>query len=499
MGVIWLNRGQKPREAAFRRISPRFSPIFDLFGCVNGLYNLTRPLLAWFPDFPELIAKTFMTKLSALAVRLFGDDRLSAQLFSKSAADLVIKGAGLVALFAMSAVLTRLMGVEAFGHFVFVSSAAVVFAMVARQGMDSGVLRLIPGYFLEEKWGLLHGLLHWSLKWVFAGAVGLGLATAIVLIGLRDTLPVGLFETALWGLALLPVLALSQQIQYILRSRGWIVRAQIPDLVLRPLGVIAVVVTVWLAGYAVHGRDAMAIMVVVSLIGIVVGAVWLRKSFPAIVWSAPRAFLTPEWRRMSTQLLFVSGANLLLTQIDILMLGILQSTDQSGLYAIASRISATAIFATIALGSFGAPLIAELYSQGKLDDLARISKTMARVAFAFLLPAVAILIVLGENILGLFGQAFVVAYHPLLILVGGQALAVCFGASAMILTMTAHEKIAARMLVLSVGMNILLNAFLIPVYGMTGAAIATALTLAFPVVAMSFIVRSRLGINPTIF
>jgi len=294
-------------------------------------------------------------------------------------------------------------------------------------------------------------------------------------------------------------LALSQQIQYVLRSRAWIVRAQIPDLVLRPLGVIAVVMVLWFSGFVVSGRDAMVITVVVSLLGVALSMVWLKKSFPARVWHAPRIFQRLEWRKISTPLLFVSGANLLLTQIDILMLGVLQSTDQSGVYAIASRLSAMSIFATIALASFGAPLVAELYSQNKLDDLARISKTMARVAFAFLVPAVTVLVLFGEYILNLFGAAFAEAYLPLLILIGGQVLAACFGASAVILTMTAHEKIAARILMLSVVGNVVLNAAFIPLYGMMGAAIATALTLAFPIVIMSFIVRSRLGINSTIF
>ncbi|PCJ69887.1 MAG: hypothetical protein COA62_10320 [Rhodobiaceae bacterium] len=440
-----------------------------------------------------------MTSLHALILRFFGDDPLRSRLFSKGVADFGVKSTGFLALFAMNAVLARLMGLEAFGHFAFVSSALVVFAMMARQGMDSVVLRLVPGYVLKEEWGLLRGLLRWTFKRVFAGAVGLGLAIAVGLIVLRDTLPAGLFATAMWGAVILPILALSQQIQYVLRSRAWVVRAQIPDLVLRPLGVMAIVGVVWFCGFAIYGRDVMAITVAVSLVGLAMGAVWLRKSFPAPAHHAPLVFLAPEWRKVSTQLLFAAGANLLLMQIDILMLGIFQSTDQSGLYAIASRISAMAIFATVALASFGAPLVAELYSQKKMDDLASISKTMARVAFALLVPAVIVLVLFGKDILGLFGQVFVTAYYPLLILVGGQVLATCFGVSVTILTMTAHEKIAARVLVLSVVANIVLNAALIPLYGMVGAAVATALTLAFPVVRMSFIVRSRLGIDTTIF
>jgi len=206
-----------------------------------------------------------------------------------------------------------------------------------------------------------------------------------------------------------------------------------------------------------------------------------------------------QWRRVSTPLLFVAGANMLLTQIDILMLGLFQTTDASGIYTIASRLAAMSIFATIALGSFGAPLVAELYAEKKLDDLARIIKTMARVAFACLVPAVIFFVFFGEWILALFGAEFVAAYFPLMVLMGGQALAACFGASAIVLTMTEHEDLAARVLVGSVVANVALNALLIPPFAMEGAAIATALTTALPVALMSFLAKKHVGINSTVF
>ena len=439
-----------------------------------------------------------MLKISTLLSRVAGDDRLKARLFSKGLADLTIKGAGLFALFGMNAVLARLMGVEAFGHFAFVTSGILVLSLLARQGMDSGALRLIPGYVVNEDWGLLRGLLAWTLSWVLAASVGIGLFGLAALVVLRDAVPDGLFETAVWGAILLPIMTVMYQVQFILRSRGWMVRAQVQDMLLRPIGICVLAALFWALGWPVFGDDAIIFAICTVLVGLLFGWRWLQKSMPADVYRTTSVFVQPKWRRISTPLLFVAGANVLLTQTDVLMLGVFQSTDLSGIYSVASRLAAMAIFATIALGSFGAPLIAELYSQGKIDDLARIAKTMARVAFACLVPAIIFFLLAGEWILALFGLEFVSAYLPLLILMSGQALASCFGASAMILTMTEHEGAAARVLMSSVGANIILNAVLIPTYGMMGAAIATALTTAVPVAAMSWFVKSRVGINSTV-
>jgi O-antigen/teichoic acid export membrane protein len=440
-----------------------------------------------------------MVQNSSLLKRLLGDDRLKARLFSKGLSDLAVKGTGLFALFGMNAVLARVMGVEAFGHFAFVSSAVLVMSLLARQGMDSGALRLIPAYVADQQWGLLNGLIHWMLKWVLAVSVGLSVLTLGAIVAFRELVPNDLFEPALWGIVLLPVVTMMHQTQYILRSRGWMVRGQVQDFLWRPLGIGFLVVLFWFFDRPVSGQDALAFSVGITLVGLLFGWRWLRKSMPASVHSAPQVYRQAKWRRISLPLLFVAGANILLTQIDILMLGVFHTTDASGIYTIASRLAAMSIFATIALGSFGAPLMAELYSQNKLEDLARIVTTMARVAFACLVPAVIFFIVAGEWILSLFGPEFVSAYMPLMVLMAGQALAACFGASAMVLTMTEHENAAARVLVASVVANVILNGLLIPLYGMMGAAIATALTTAVPVAAMSFLVRKRIGLNSTIF
>jgi len=439
-----------------------------------------------------------MLKISTLLSRLAGDDRLKTRLFSKGLTDLMVKGAGLFALFGMNAVLARIMGVEAFGHFAFVTAGVLVLSLLARQGMDSSALRLIPGYVAHEEWGLLRGFLTWTLSWVFAVSVGIGLLVLAVLVAFRDSVSNGLFETAIWGAILLPIMAVMYQVQYVLRSRGWMVRAQVQDMLLRPIGISILAAIFWIFGRPVFGHHAIIFSISIVLVGLLFGWRWLQKSMPGEVRDTASVFVRPEWRRISTPLLLVAGANMLLTQTDVLMLGVFQNTDMSGIYSVASRLAAMAIFATIALGSFGAPLIAELYSQGKIDDLARIAKTMARVAFACLVPATIFFLLAGEWVLALFGLEFAAAYHPLLVLMSGQALASCFGASAMILTMTEHEDAAARVLVGSVVANIILNAVLIPSYGMMGAAIATALTTAVPVATMSWFVKSRVGINSTV-
>ncbi len=437
--------------------------------------------------------------LTEISERFLAGDKQSRKLLVNGARDVVLKGSGLLGFLIMNAVLARGLGVEAFGHYAFVSSLILLLSMAARQGMDSGILRFVSVYSAQQKWGLLKGVIVWMMSRV--GLVSIVMAV-VGLLGLAlwgQQITPGLRETGYWGLLCLVLVSLSYMNQYALRGRLWIVRAQIADLVIRPYGVVLVVSLLLLVGVSLDGADAMAITAATAAIGVASGWIWLRRSLPGDVLSAKAEQEPKDWRNVSTQLLLVSGATLVLTQTDIVMLGLLTTTDQSGLYSVASRLSAVAIFAIIALGSIGAPMIASLHANNDVEGLTRIVKLMARVSLATLVPMGVLFAIFGPLILSVFGEQFVSAYVPLLILVGGQTLAACFGPAAMLLTMTSGEDAAARILLLSVAANLLLNGLLIPPLGMLGASVATALTTALPAAAMYLAARRRLGISSAAF
>ncbi len=437
--------------------------------------------------------------LAEMSDRFLARDPQSRKLLVNGARDVALKGSGLVGFLIMNAVLARVLGVEAFGHYAFVLSLVLLLSMAARQGMDSGILRFVSAYSAQKEWGLLKGAIVWMMSRVGIVSVGIAFFGLVLLVSVGDAIAADLRETAYWGVLCLVLISLSHMNQYALRGRLWIVRAQIPDLVIRPYGVLLAVALLFIAGVSLDGADAMAITAASAAVGVVLGGFWLKQSLPGAVYSAKAERDPAAWRKVSTQLLLVSGASLVLTQTDIVMLGVLTTTDQSGLYSVASRLSAVSIFAIIALGSIGAPMIASFHANNDTDALARIVKLMARFSLATLLPMGVLFAVLGQVILSVFGDQFVSAYVPLLVLVGGQTLAACFGPAAILLTMTSGEAAAARILLFSVGANLILNALLIPPFGMVGASVATALTTALPAAAMYLAARRRLGISAAAF
>jgi O-antigen/teichoic acid export membrane protein len=83
-----------------------------------------------------------------------------------------------------------------------------------------------------------------------------------------------------------------------------------------------------------------------------------------------------------------------------------------------------------------------------------------------------------------------------MILIGSQIVLSCVGPAGNILTMTGYERIQLVNNLLALGLNIGLNLFLIPRYGILGAAIATSVSLAVLNVLRVIQVIRFIGISP---
>ena len=84
-----------------------------------------------------------------------------------------------------------------------------------------------------------------------------------------------------------------------------------------------------------------------------------------------------------------------------------------------------------------------------------------------------------SSILSFFGDEFILAKFSLLILAFSQAINALSASLGTILNMTGMQKVYGNILLVFLVLNIVLNYLLIPIYGIEGAAIASASSLMF--------------------
>ena len=407
-----------------------------------------------------------------------------------------VGGAGI--LFGLHVLLARLLGVTQYGIYIYALTWANILVIASLLGSNTALVRFVAAYKAQGKWGLLRGIVRRSTQCVFVFSLLIGGIGGVTVWFLRDR--IGRDEAATFGVALilLPVLALVRLREASLRALKRVVRSQLPTTIIRPLLLGAMLSGLYFCLrqplLAIH---AMAIDCVAVFAAFVIGALWLVRELPEQVRGAEPIYADREWLKVSLPLLLIDGMFVVLNQTDIIMLGVIRGSQEAGIYSAASHISSLATFALIAVNMILAPMISELHHTGKKQDLQRIITLAARAIFVFTLLISAALTVSGRFVLCLFGSAFPVAFVPLLILLSGQIVNALAGSVGLIMIMTGNQNQAGAIVAVSAAVNIMLNALLIPLLGLTGAAISTAFTMVLWNIAMFIFVRSRLGISPS--
>ncbi len=201
--------------------------------------------------------------------------------------------------------------------------------------------------------------------------------------------------------------------------------------------------------------------------------------------------------KFSFPLIFSGMIAKLMTHSDTLLIGFFEASESAGLYNAAYP---TASILTVISGAFGAmlfPTVSKLYSSGDKDISVEITSVTLKWIFLATFPVLVFMTIFGSSMLRFFfGEAYVNASYALAIL----------GLAFMIKNLTRHyssfiksEDMTALIFKITLAvfvLNILLNILLIPLIGINGAAIATAVAAVLKSVIGATIVYLKFGVNP---
>jgi len=187
----------------------------------------------------------------------------------------------------------------------------------------------------------------------------------------------------------------------------------------------------------------------------------------------------------------VSAASFLLMQsLDILMLANFTNYELVAYYGSAVKLTMIIALVLASVNSVITPQIAELFASEKMGILRDRIKKGTRLIFIITFPMILILGIMPSFILGFFGENYISAKNALWILLAGQVINSLCGSVGVYLNMTGKQRPFQRILVSALILNIVLNYFLIPEFGMSGAAIATSTSMIlWNIIAVIYVYR----------
>ena len=392
-------------------------------------------------------------------------------------------------------ILARIMGAQGYGAFANAMAWVSILVVPATFGFGVLLVRDVSICRFQQLWSSLKGLLLFSNRFVLVISISLVIVVAGVIYILSSSTEWTEQYITLWiALPLVPLFAISNLHQSVIRGLEHVFIARFPGMIFRPgLLLIGIIIINIYWPYSLNAPMAMMANVIAGLLTLVLTLLCLNKLLPIEVKGAMEEYDPRAWTRSAFSMMIYSGSQIVFGQTDIIMLGVMRTPEEVGLYAAATRLAFLLTYVTVANELIMAPIVSRLYANGENGQLQRILTKSARASFAVNLPVAILLIIFGEQILNIFGGEFSVAKNVLIILTVGRLLDVACGSSALLLSMTGHERYVANVYTGAAFANVLLNFMLVSLYGIEGAAVATIISLVTAKLVLSICAYQKVG------
>lgn len=394
---------------------------------------------------------------------------------------------------ALVVALARLLGPSGSGLYYLAVSAGSVGAIIGKLGMDNAAMRFASTSFAAGRLAELKAVYRASVLLSGAASVlaGVGLwAFASILARSIFDEPLAV-ESIRIAAVLVPALTLLQVHGQLLKAIGRGVAGTVVSTVGPPFITLVLLVVLQIK----EPRTA-----VIALVGSTVGSLvaaalmWLRATPRA--GSQRLSTVSMPLLRTAWPLLVVGSLQLVIQWSDVMMVGSFEGAEATGIYTPALFVSALVGLILVALNSVAPPRFAVHFERSQTQSLEQVARDTSRLGALAAVPATLGLVILAPQIMQVFGAGFEGGASALRILVLGQFVNVSVGAVGLLLAMTGNERFLQRTMILAAALNIVLNAILIPLLGINGAAIATATSVSLLNLLNAAWVRNKLGIEP---
>lgn len=194
---------------------------------------------------------------------------------------------------------------------------------------------------------------------------------------------------------------------------------------------------------------------------------------------------------------FLGGsAAMLINRIDVLMISSMLNLSNTGVYAVAASISTILYIPTRALNQISEPVISRAWKENDMDEIKHVYQQTSIIQF---LAGVFAFLGIWCNIDDIFALAlpdFAEGKYVILFIGGAKLFDMITGCNSAIIANSKHYRFILYSNLCLVFIAIASNYLLIPMYGIVGAGIATALSVLLFNMAKLLFIYAKVQIQP---
>jgi O-antigen/teichoic acid export membrane protein len=444
-------------------------------------------------DANPTVAPRWRLRLPARVQALLSGEHLATQRMAGAA--FAIRVAGAAVIFLSQVLLARWMGSSEFGTYVYAWTWLLLVGDIIPLGLPLTAQRYIPEYTQRNQFDRLRGFLLASRWLVFAIGTAAALLGALAVHRFARAFDVAAIVPLYFACIALPFYALANMLDGMARCYNAANIALLPQFVLRPIILIAVVGTAHAFGFMTDAATAMIAFAFATWVTTLFQLGMLQRRIAAAVPPGPRSYDIPQWIVTSLPIIAVWAFYTLLTYTDVLVLRHFRTAEEVAHYYAAVKTLALVAFIYYSVAAAVGHRYTSYHVAGDREGLAKFAHGTIQWTFWPSLAATALLLALGKPILWLFGPNFTAAYPLMFIMAIGLVARSTVGPAERLLNMLGQQRLCAMVYAIAFAINLSAAFVLAPRYGGLGAAIATALAILVETLLLFIVAKQQLGLH----
>ena len=416
--------------------------------------------------------------------------RLKALAASPALAAYGLKAANALTAFAATALLARMAGPAVVGNYSFAVVTATLLGIIALHGLDLVMLREVAGDLRQANTGAARGVVRFATASVALAAAVITAVFLVAAFGGRLSARLETDQAAMIGAAIgIGSAAFFRLGLAGLRAAGRPVAGQFWEGANSFL-FAAIIGALWFTGRPVSALGAVLLFFGCQLAS--TAMVWVIVRRDARAWDAATAADGKRLRTSGFPIMAIQGTQMFQDWLLFALVAGAANAAAVGALRVAMQVVMVIAIVVTTGETFIAARVAGDLRAGRPDLVWRRHRRATLAMGLAIGPLVLVCIVFPRELLGLaFGPGFVIAGPALAIMAAGQATKIATGPIGGLLTMSGHEKWLLRFTIIGLVLLVVLALWLVPIWGLEGAAVAQAVSVAFRNVA-SFTAAWRL-------
>ena len=423
-------------------------------------------------------------------------DKDFSELFKKGGVSFLIRIGGQIIGFLLTFVIAHYYGAQGLGNYVLAIVILQIFTLMSKLGLDTFSIRFIASFSKKNKWKSIQLLRKKILILISITSIASSIAMYFLADIIVDHIDVKVEYVKLSSFFVLPMVFFMLHYQSL---RGLKRIAEFSFFYRMAQSTFSIVSMFIISAFIKSSNVPIyAYLTSVSIVSVLSFITYKYCFSKKAVFSTEESIEDLTIRnilKISIPLMLAQSVQFIMAWTDKLMIGNMMSAESVAVYGVAFRFSMGVSITLMAINSISSPKFAEKFASDDIKGMGKIAMQSAKIIFWTTIPLAIILLTFPKFFMGLYGSEFLIGFEVLRWLIIGRIVNALSGSVGNLMQMSGQQKIYMNILIIGSVINVVLNYYMIPIYGIKGAAISSVVSLSFWNLTMVYMVKRKFGFS----